>query len=411
VTDYPFSTSKHVRVDAPGEKRETTSLELFMDLVFVFAVTQLSHLLLNHLTWEGAAQTLFLLLATWWAWNYTTWMTNWLNPDSIPVRMMLIGVMLASLLMSIGIPDAFGDRAGIFVVGYLSVQIGRTAWALWALGPRTTEGENFLHILSWFLFSGVFWVLGALEGGHAQTFLWLAAFAIDFAGPAARYWVPGRGRSPSGSWTIDAAYFGERFQLFVIIALGESIVLTGATASELQIDFQTGLALAIAFLTTGALWWLYFDFVAKIAVVRLRLSDDPGSLGRDAYTYLHIPIVAGIIVAAVGDELFIAHPGEHLHAAEALVVVAGPAIYLVGHVLFRLRLTGTISERRLVGAGACLLLFFLHDAVSALLLATLVLLVLIVVIALDNRPGTRSRSRASLHRLEAELEARLTRDR
>lgn len=377
-----------------------------MDLVFVFAVTQLSHLLLHELSWKGAAQTLFLLLATWWAWNYTTWMTNWLDPESVPVRTMLIGVMLASLLMAVGIPDAFGDRALLFAIGYLAVQIGRSVWGVWALGPDSIEGRNFRQILVWFLISGAFWIGGAVAGGETQTVLWIVAFAIDFTGPAVMYWLPGRGSTPTQEWTIDPGYFAERFQLFIIIALGESIVVTGATASALEIDTSTILALGVAFLTAAALWWMYFDFVAKIAVVRLQLADDPGSLGRDAFTYLHIPLVAGIIVSAVGDELFITHPGHHLGAAEAAVVVLGPAMYLLGHVLFRLRLTHSISRRRLAGALCCALLFLLHGTVSALVLAALVLVVVVVVLVLDNRPGPRASARASLARLTAELDAR-----
>jgi low temperature requirement protein LtrA len=406
VSALPHATTRHLRRDTPGEKRETTSLELFMDLVFVFAVTQLSHLLLEHLTWEGLAQSAFLLLATWWAWNYTTWLTNWLDPDSVPVRVMLIGVMLASLLMAIGIPEAFGDRAGLFAAGYVFVQLGRTAWAVWAFGRDTVEGRNFGHILVWFAVSAVFWIAGAVAGGSAQTVLWIVALVIDLGGPAAMYWLPGRGSTPLDEWSIEPGYFAERFQLFVIIALGESIVITGATVGRLELDLETVLALVVAFLTTAAMWWLYFDFVARIAVARLRLSDDPGRLGRDAYTYLHIVIVAGIIVSAVGDELVIAHPTEHLHAADAAAVVGGTALYLLGHALFRWRMTGSIGTRRLMGALVCVLLFFLHEAVAGLVLGALTMLVLVAVIVLDNRPAARASSRASLARLEAELAAR-----
>jgi len=402
----PPSTSPYLRTGGVDEERETTYLELFMDLVFVFAVTQLSHLLLHDLSWRGVGKTAVLMLLVWWAWNYTTWVTNWFDPDNVSVRVVLIGCMLASLLMAVGIPDAFGDRALLFAGGYVVLQVGRSAWAVWAFRRRTEEGENFLNILSWFLLSGVLWIAGALADHDTRLVLWAIALAIDFAAPATFYWLPGRGSTPSGQWTIHPAYFAERFQLFILIALGESIVVTGATASEGHLQTVDIVALGVAFLTTAALWWMYFDFVARIAVVRLALDDDPGRMGRDAYTYLHIPLTAGIIVTAVGDELLIAHPHAHLSGIAAAAAVAGPAIYLLGHVAFRLRIAGSLSTRRLGAAVVIALLYLLHGAVSVLGLSVLTLLVLVVVLVLDNNPAARARGRRTLAAMEEQLAAR-----
>jgi low temperature requirement protein LtrA len=400
------STSSFLRHGGADEEQDTTYLELFMDLVFVFAVTQLSHLLLHDLTWRGAGKTAFLVLLVWWAWNYTTWVTNWFDPDNVSVRVVLIGCMLASLLMAVAIPDAFGDRALLFAGSYVVLQVGRSAWAVWAFGRGTVEGQNFTNILAWFLASGVLWIAGALADHDTRLVLWALALIVDLSAPAVFYWLPRRGATPSGQWTIKPAYFAERFQLFILIALGESIVVTGATASEGHLATVDIVALGVAFLSTAALWWMYFDFVARIAVVRLEVDDDPGRMGRDAYTYLHLPLTAGIIVAAVGDELLIAHPTHHLSAAAAAAVVAGPAIYLLGHVAFRLRIAGSLSRRRLAGAVVIALLFFLHAAVSVLILASLVLGVLIVVLALDNRPAARAAARRSLAELERRRDER-----
>ncbi len=301
-----LSGVRHFRDRRTGEEQRATSLELFFDLVFVFAITQLSHLLLDHLTWTGALQTLFLLLVVWWGWNYTTWMTNFVDPDSPPVRVVLLVVMLASLLMSIAIPEAFGDRAPLFAISYVALQVIRNAFIAWATPPDSAVRRTFSAILVWSLVTGALFVAGAFLPPAARNVVWVVALAGDIAGPAARYWLPGRARQvTTDDWAVDTTHFSERFQLFIIIALGESIVVTGATASDLSLDLARGVAVAVAFVGSAALWWLYFDRVAGLAGRRLATAPDAGRLARDGYTYLHIPIVAGIIVTAVGDEIVI----------------------------------------------------------------------------------------------------------
>jgi low temperature requirement protein LtrA len=394
-----FAGIPYFRRRSADEEQKSTTLELFFDLVFVFAITQLSHSLLGHLTVAGAAKTLFLLLVVWWAWTYTTWMTNFMDPDSIAVRVVLMATMLASLLMAIAIPAAFGARSGIFAVSYVVLQAGRNAFVVWASPSGSAIENTFRSILIWSIGSGALYITGGFLHGGTRIVLWLVALAIDFAGPATRYWVPGLRRVVSDDWEIDSGHFSERFQLFIIIALGESIVITGATASNLEIDLPRATAIAVAFIGSAALWWLYFSYVAGVATRRLASADDRGRLARDAYTYLHLPIVAGIIVSAVGDEIIIAHPGRDLPAPELIALAAGPMLYLVGHLVFRLRMAGTVSRQRLEGVialGACGALGTILPALAVGALITAVLVALVVTEAVMARRW-RQRAAAVAH--------------
>jgi low temperature requirement protein LtrA len=395
-----------------GDEAHAGALELFYDLVFVFAVTQVSHLLGAHLTWEGVGQSALVLLIVWWAWNYTTWVTNELDLGSAVVRLMLIAVMLASLVMAVAIPHAFGRDALMFIGAYVAIQVGRHAFLTFAAADAgSIERERAGQILIWFVAAGAFWIAGAVTDGPARTALWLVALAIDYSAPVWVYRVPGRPRLDHSTWNVSTEHFTERFQLFIIIALGESIVLTGATTSELNREAGTLAAFALAFLGTAALWWLYFNYVARIATRRLELADDRTGMARDAYTYLHVVMAAGIIVWAVGDELVIAHPGDELPLEEVAAIVAGPAIYLLAHVLFRLRVAGTVSWKRLGGALACVAAGAVGAFAPALVVVTLVVAILAAVIASEEIAGARRRARgepSALERLDASLGARQT---
>ncbi len=392
-----------------GEEQRATTLELFYDLVFVFAVTQVSHLLLTNLTWRGAGQAALVLLVVWWAWNYTTWVTNELDPDSVVVRLVLLGIMFLSLLMAVAIPDAFGERALLFAGSYVAIQVGRHAFLTFGSAREgTIERERALHILIWLSAAGVFWLAGGVADGSARTVLWLAALAIDYCAPLVLYRVPGRPILTSASWVVETAHFAERFQLFMIIALGESIVLIGATTADLELDAARTAALGLAFLATAAMWWLYFSFVAGIAQRRLEVAPDRTRLARDGYTYLHVVLVAGVIVSAVGEELVIAHPTDVLPVEEIVAVVAGPAIYLIGHVLFRLVMAGSLSWRRLAGALACVVVGLCGAFAPALALAALLVCVLVTVIVAERIAWARDRARrvpSPLERLEMSVTA------
>jgi low temperature requirement protein LtrA len=388
----PRLSAADLRRDTGVEQR-TTTLELFYDLVFVFAVTQVSHLLLDHLTWEGAGQSLIALMVVWWAWNYTTWVTNELDPESTVVRLLLIALMLASLLIAVAIPEAFGDRALLFAGSYVALQVGRHAFLTFAAAePRTLERARAGRILIWFCLAAPFWIGGAVADGEARTGLWIIALAIDYSAPLLTYRLPFLSPIDSAVWHVQASHFTERFQLFVIIALGESIVLIGATTAGLDLDLATVTAFACAFLGASALWWLYFNFIATAAVERLTAAANSTVVARDAYTYLHAVIIAGIIVTAVGDELVIKHPTEEPSQAELIAIVAGPALYLLSHVLLRLRLDGTVSRRRLSGVLACVLIGLVAGSASALVVGALLLAVLIAEIVGDQRAAVRRRS-------------------
>jgi low temperature requirement protein LtrA len=393
--------SRFARHTTAGEEQRATTLELFYDLVFVFAITQVSHLLLDHLSWEGVGQSLVVLLAVWWSWNYTTWVTNEVDPESIVVRLLLIALMLGSLVMAIAIPEAFGDRALVFAGAYVAIQVGRHSFLTFVAADRgTLERRRAGAILIWFLAAGALWIAGALAEGPARTALWLAALAVDYGAPLVTFWVPGRARVAPEAWQVETAHFAERFQLFIIIALGESIVITGATTSDLELDAARMTAFGLAFLGTAALWWLYFNYVARIAQRRLELAENRTTLARDAYTYLHVLMVAGVIVSAVGDELVIAHPTEELPGREIAAVVAGPALYLLAHAIFRLRMAGSLSWKRLAGALGCVAAGFVGTFAPALVVAALVVAVLAAVIGAEHVSGARRAARGEPSPLE-----------
>ena len=388
-----MQTSDHrgvLRARDGGEQR-VTPLELFFDLVYVFAITQLSHLLLNHPTVGGALQTLFLLLVVWWAWQYTTWFTNWFDPDALPVRLMLGAVMLASLVMSVAIPEAFGERGLMFALAYVAIQLGRTAFAVLALSASDPLSESFRRILAWFAASGVLWVAGGLVEGEARYVLWLLALGVDYAGPAARYRTPWLGRSHTEEWTIEGAHFAERCQLFVIIALGESILVTGTTFGEVEVSAAAVAAFSIAFLGSGALWWIYFARSAHDASETIAHSEDPGRLARSAYTYFHLPMIAGIIAVAAADEFTVAHPGDPGTFASISLTLGGAALFVAGHGFFLWAVSGRVPWSRLAAVVALAALAPVGFAVPALALAGATALVVALLAVGDW--ATRQRQR------------------
>jgi low temperature requirement protein LtrA len=323
-----------LRERAHGHHEKVTTVELFFDLVFVFAVTQLSHSLLEHFTPLGAFKTLLLTLGIWWVWIYTSWVTNWLDPDKIPTRLLLLVLMLAGLLLSASIPDAFGARAMTFACAYVFMQVGRTLYFLWAVAGHPAMVVNFQRILVWLLLSSVFWIAGAwLE--PLRLPLWIAALLVEFISPSLGFYVPGLGRSRTSDWDVEGGHLSERCGLFVIIALGESILVTGATFAKLEWGWPTIAAFCVAFVSSVAMWWIYFDAAAEGGTERIVASDDPGRYARMAYTYVHLAIVAGIIVSAVGDELVLAHPLGHVSPGVLAAALGGPALYLAGNALFK----------------------------------------------------------------------------
>jgi low temperature requirement protein LtrA len=322
--------------DASSEER-VGFIELFFDLVFVFAVTQVSHSLILHPDPLGFAQAAMLFLAIWWVWVDTAWVTNWLDVTRIPVRILLFALMGAAMVMTISLPQAFGERAFPFAIAYVAIQLGRNLFMLAALkGQDRGNFLNFVRITIWALVEAPFWIAGALTSdGSARMMLWGAALAIVSMGPLLGFRVPGLGRSETRHWKVEGHHFSERCSLFIIIALGESILVTGAAFGRTEWAAPNIAAFASAFLGTIAMWWLYFDIGAERAAEQLAQDKDPGRMARLAYTYFHIPIVAGIIVTAASDEMAVAHPGGPAAPAAIAALLGGPALYLFGNLIFK----------------------------------------------------------------------------
>jgi len=236
-------------------RHKVTAVELFFDLVFIFAITQLSHYLIEHFTFVGGVQTLLLLIAVvdergtaryiWWVWISTTWATNWLDPDKLPVRVLLLALIFPGLVGASAIPGAFDGRGLAVALAYLSIQVGRTLFFLWAAKEHVKAARNFQR-LAWLLAGGVFWIAGAEAHPPARMWWWGIALAVECLSPWLGYWVPGLGRSLTTDWEIEGAYMAERCGLFIIIALGESILVTGFTFSGLAWSLGNILTLAVS---------------------------------------------------------------------------------------------------------------------------------------------------------------------
>ena len=362
-----------------------TFVELFFDLVFVFAITQLSHSLLAHLSILGALQTALLLMAVWWVWIYTSWVTNWLDPETTPVRLMLFVLMLAGLLLSTSLPQAFEARGWTFAGAYVTMQIGRSLFMLWALARQDAGNfRNFQRITVWLCLSALFWIAGACVADSARLLLWTVALLIEYVSPAVGFWTPGFGRSTTTDWNVEGGHLAERCGLFVIIALGESIVVSGAKFAELPWTVSTLAAFIVALIGTVAMWWIYFNIGAERASARIMSSADPGRLARLAYTYLHIVLIAGIIVSAVGDELMLSHPLGHAEPSTIAVLLGGPALYLIGNILFKRATASRMVLSHFAGLGLLALLMAGSAAMPPLLLGAASSLVLVIVAAWET---------------------------
>jgi low temperature requirement protein LtrA len=359
-----------------------TFVELFFDLVFVFAVTQLSHRLLHHLSPGGLLETGLLLMAVWWVWIFTSWVTNWLDPERTPVRLMLFALMLAGLVLSTSIPDAFEAKALAFAGAYVFMQLGRTLFMVWALkGDSPANYQNFRRIACWLALSAVFWLMGGWADASLRFWLWVVALAIEYAGPPLRFRTPGLGASATSDWNVEGGHLAERCGLFLIIALGESILITGSKFAALPWTPAVVAAFAVAFVGSVAMWWIYFNIGAERASRHIVASDDPGRVGRLAYTYMHLPLVAGIIVAAVGDELVLTHPAGHADARTAAVLLGGPALYLAGNLMFKRTTSSRMGFSHMLGLALLALLAPVAGSFNALALsiATTAVLVLVAV--------------------------------
>jgi len=387
MTQKPLLRARHGR-----EHARVTYVELFFDLVFVFAVTQLSHAVIGHPTGVGLLHAGLLLLAVWWAWVFTAWVTNWMDPERTPVRVMLFVMMAAGLVLSAAIPDAFGERGLVFACAYVFIQVGRTLFFLVGVWREPAHRLNFIRILAWLSCSAIFWIAGAVQPGAARLLLWALAMAIEYASPAMGFWTPGLGRSSSTDWVVEGGHLAERCALFTIIALGESVIVTGATVVGLPWTGEVIAAFGSALVCSIAMWWIYFSSTAEAASEAIAQADDPGQIARVAYTYSHLLPVAGIIIAAVGDEWVLHHPLGHTDFKTAAALIGGPALFLFGALVFKLSVFKVWSRTRTVGLVLLAGVVPAASHVSPLVLSVTTTLILVAVGACETWLAGRGRA-------------------
>jgi low temperature requirement protein LtrA len=296
-----------------------------------------------------------MTLAVVYAWYMTAWGANWLDPDRLPVRLLLVGLMFASLLMSVAIADAFDGRAWLFVTGYLLIQVGRSVFLMVALRGRAL-GEHFVNDLVWELLAGGLWVAGAIADGDVRLVLWSLAVAATYAGVSTLHWLPGRGqRIDLGHTEIAGGHLIERFRLFFIIALGETVLTMGAAFTDEPFELERLLALAIGFTGTVALWWCYFQRAEGIGVELAETAEDAGAVSWWSTLTLTM-IVLALIGIAVGDELAIAHPADDTTLGFTLLSFGGPALFLLAQIFFLYEALGHVPRSRLLGLAALAIL-------------------------------------------------------
>ena len=343
-------------------EERVTPLELFFDLVFVFAITQVTGLVSAQPTWAGLGKGLLVLGVLWWAWAAYAWLTNTVDPEEGVVRLAIFGAMAAMLVVSLAVPEAFGDDALVFAVAYAVVRVAHLVlYALAGRGDPDLLGA-VARLVPGTVIGGTLLVAAAFLDGGAQAAVWAVALTADLAGP---YLGGARG------WHLSAGHFAERHALIIIIALGESIVAVGVGAAGLELDAGVVAAGVLGIAIAAALWWAYFDVVAIVAERKLReaVGGAQLSMARDSYSYLHLPMVAGIVLAAVGMKKTLADVGDPLKTVPAVALCGGVAMYFLAHVLFRLRNVRTLSRRRVVVAA--LLVALVPAAVEIPALATI----------------------------------------
>lgn len=367
--------------DRSAHEAKVAPVELFFDLVFVYAITQLSHYLLAHQTPLGVLQTALMFLGVWWMWIYTSWAANWLDPERNPVRGLIFALMAAALVLAMAIPEAWAERGLAFAIAYVFIQVGRNLFMLFALRrPNPTAFHAFVRISIWFAVAGAFWIAGGLIEEH-RLWLWLAALAIEYLAAPLYFYVPGLGRSASTDWDIAGGHLAERCSLFVIIVLGESIIITGSTVAEHAWHNEAILGFLAAFTGTIAMWWIYFNIGAARAARAIEEMDDPGRYARLAFNYIHMPIIAGILSAAAGDEIVLAHPHGHAGPLQLAILLGGPALFLIGNLLFKRTTASRWPLSHMLGLVLLAILALLATGLSLLAigLATSAILIFVAI--------------------------------
>ena len=360
------------------EGERVTPLELFFDLVFVLAITQCTALISHHPTWSGVVQGLLVLGVLWWGWVGYAWLTSVVDPDEVPVRLTMFVAMAALLIVALCVPEAFGDLALTFALAYGVFRCAHIALFMLASADEDSLRHSVLALAFSTAIGVTILVVASLFDGLAQGALWALALFLDMAGP---YFFGAEG------WRLVPGHFAERHGLIVIIALGESIVAIGVGAAG-ALDLGIGTAAVLGVVLAAALWWTYFDIVFSVSARRLAEAE-PGrarnDLARDSYSYIHLALIAGVILAAFGIKVTIGHAGDHLHDVPAFALLGGIALYLLGLVGFRYRHVHTVNRRRLGLAIVLLLLIPVATAIPALATLAIADALLVTLIFAEHR--------------------------
>ena len=384
MTNVPAATRRLTAV--LREEERVTPLELFFDLVFVLAITQCTALMAAEPTWTGLAKGLAVLAVLWWCWGGYAWLTSVVDPEEGAVRLVIFGAMAALLVAALCVPGAFDDEALIFALAYGAVRIAHIL--LFVLASRDDPGLRYSVLTlagSTALGVGLL-TAAAFADGWPKAALWAVALLLDISGPAF-FGVEG--------WKLVSGHFAERHGLIVLIAIGESIVAIGVGVSG-EVDAGVVAAATAGTIVAAGLWWLYFDVVALVAQRRLARATpgrEQNSLARDSYSYLHYPMVAGIVLVALGMKKTLGDVGEPLKLVPAAALFGGTAVYLLAHVCFRLRNVHTLSRRRLLMGALLLALIPAAVEIPALAAVTLVAALLSGLIAYETVRFSEARDR------------------
>ena len=359
-----------------GDEHEVTPVELFFDLVFVFAITQVTSLLADDPTWGGVLRGMLVLVAVWWAWTIYASLTSAIDVDDGGVRLAMLASMATMLIVALAVPGAFGGDAVVFGVAYFVVRLLHLGLSAIAGRDDPNRRSALLRFVPTAIFGSLLIVLAGFLQGNARIAVWVAALSIDYLGPA----VIGIGRG----WRIAPQHFAERHALIILIALGESIIAIGVGAG-FELGAGVIVAAALGIVVVSALWWLYFDVAVIFARSRLVQARglEQARLARDAYNYLHLPMVAGIVLFALGLKTTLGDVGEELDTVPAVGLCGGAALYLLGHIAFLFRTTGRVFRRRTVGAVVLLSLIPVSLAMPALAGLALVSAVCSAVVAYE----------------------------
>jgi low temperature requirement protein LtrA len=363
-------------VEPDGGEHAVTPLELFFDLVFVFALTQVTALMAAEPTWEGLAKGLLVLAAVWWAWVGFSWLTNVVEPEHAAVRLAMFAAMAAMFVVALAVPHAFNDDALLFAVAYAVVRVMHIA--LFALAPNGAGFGVAVKLFAPRALTGVaLLVVASTLDGAAQGLCWLAALTIDYTAVVGRRQLEG--------WRVHAEHFAERHGLIFLIAIGESVVAAGIGLGETELDAPAVLAAVLAVAIAAALWWSYFDVVAVVAARVLERNTGVArvAMARDSYSWLHLPMIAGVVLVALGLKKALGDAGEPLKLVPAVALCGGAALYLVAHVAFRWRNVRSVNRQRLLAAAALAALVPLAREVDALGAVAAVAGVLVALVAFE----------------------------